>query len=399
MSMDPATRTTWIRRAQSVGLVTLITAVIWLYAEGQDVRDVTREIRLTLPARVGEATVVQFANPERAASVQVHLMGASASLSQVEQQLGGGGTLRLPIDPRDVEGGGTVTLNLASLISKARLRSGEPGSPTLLDLGISVLSVEPAEMRVAVDELVTRELRVRFIPETVEVQLNSPPEPAQVTATLLQSRLDAIGEATDALYVEAVVPRETLAGLPENTPLEDIQAELRLPDVLIPAGRMAEFTRLHRETVSLSFTIAQQRSSIRLGAPVPVWLTSSPSELERYRVDLADEDRVLSDVRVEGPRDLIEQLKAEESDLRVIARFELTSEELDSGLSSAPLTAIEIHEMVDGRRRVRALAPLNPRALQPGITPPPPTFISTTPDIRVTVPDPIVSFEVTRRNP
>jgi len=396
MKLDADNRTHWSRRAQSIGLVTLITAVIWLYAEGQDVRDLTREVRLSLPARIGDATVVQFAG-DTPGQVQLQLMGASSSLSQFEQALGAGGSLRLPIEPADLAGPSPVALDLPAMIGRARLREDQPAGPTLEDLGISVISVEPARVRVNVDELVNRELRVLFDPGTVEVQSNWTAEPAQVEATLLRSRLDAVEGAADALYVEAVVPRETLADLPEGVRQENFQADLRLPEVLIPAGPMADYTRLRRQTVSLSFTVERQRASVRLSKPVPVWLISSPSELQRYRVDLASEDRVLNDVRVEGPRDLIDQLKAEGSELRVIARFDLTSEELDRGVTASTLTAIEIQEVVDGRRRVRAVVPLNPRALQPGITPTPPTFVSAMPDVRVTVPDPVVRFEVTRR--
>lgn len=397
MDIDPATRRDWLRRVQSVGLVTLIAAVIWLYAEGQDVREITREVRLTLPAEVGQSTVVAFANPAQAASVQVHLMGASASLSQVEQQLGAGEGLRLPVEPGDLRGGGPATLDLASLIRRARVRPDQPTSPTLMDLGISVLSVEPAELRVEVDQLVEKRLRVLFDPGVVDVEPDWGAEPAEVGATLLRSRWEAVREATDALFVEAVVPRGTLLALEEGVRQRDVQADLRLPEVFVPAGPLADYTRLHRRTVSLSFTIARQRAVAELGT-VPVWLVSSPSELQRYRVELAADNRVLNGVRIEGSRDLIERLKAEDSNLRVIARFELTSEELDRGASSTPLTAIEIQEVVNGRRRVQAVVPLNPGVLQPGVTAAP-TFVSTTPDIRITVPSPIVNFEVTPREP
>jgi len=398
MDIDTATRRHWLRRVQSVGLVTLITAVIWLYAEGQDVRDITREVRLTLPAEIGQSTVLAFSNPSRAASVQVRLMGASASLSQVEQQLGAGGGLRLPVEPGDLRGDGPVTLDVASLIRRARVRTDEPTSPTLMDLGVNVLSVEPTELRVEVDQLFMKRLRVLFDPGVVEVEPNWEATPAEVEATLLRSRWEAVRGASDALFVEAVIPRETLVGLEQGVRQRDVQADLRLPEVFVPDGPLADYTRLHRRTVSLSFTIARQRASVELGT-VPVWLVSSPSELQRYRVELAAENRVLNGVRIEGPRDLVDRLRAEDSNLRVIARFELTSEELDRGVSSTPLTAVEIQEVVDGRRRVRAVVPLNPRALQPGVTPPPPTFVSTTPDIRITVPSPMVNFEVSRRSP
>jgi hypothetical protein len=339
--------------------------------------------------------VVAFGEPGRASSVQVHLMGSSSSLSQLEQQLGAAGGLRLPIEPTDVRGERRVTLDAASLVRRARLETDEASSPTLMDLGISVLSVEPAELTVEVDRLVQKELRVLFDPGSVEVEPDWEAKPGEVTATLLHSRWEAVRGAADALFVEAVVPRETLAGLEEGVRQRDVQADLRLPEVFIPEGPLAEYTRLHRRAVSLSFTIERQRGQAELGT-VPVWLIISPSELQRYRVELAAENRVLNGVKIEGPRDLIERLKAEESDLRVIARFALTSEELDRGMSSAPLAAVEIQEVVDGRRRVQAVVPLNPRALQPGVTPAPPTFVSTAPEIRITVPSPIVNFEVTR---
>ena len=377
----------------NIGLVTLIAGLVWLYAEGQDVSDLTREVRLQLPDRVGESTVVDFAQPQRLRSVQVTMKGATAPLSQLTAQLGAG-ALQLPLTPTELPESGEYTIDLAEYLPRASLRTSDPASPTISDLGISVVSTDPAQVTLIVDQLVSRQVRVIFSPRGATVRPGWTAEPSRVEVTLLASQIEAMGGSTDALFVEAV-PRVDLADLPAGEE-HTLQMDLQLSEAFLSGDRAQRHVKLAQQTVDVTFTIARQQDRLKLNDPVPVWLTASPSELERYDVTLDETSRVLSDVEVEGPRDLIDRLRRTDNDLRVVARFELTNEELDRGVTGAPLSAIEIHEVGNGPKRIIAIVPVNPLALQPGVDPAPPTFLSN--DIAITAETPTVEFTITRRD-
>ncbi len=398
---------TAMRLFQSYGLITLITLLVWLYAEGQDVGSTTQEITLALPDRVGDALVVDFlavpagGESRRLATLDatVTFKGATAPLSQVRAAIAGG-QLVLPVEAADLpQGESRVSLRLAELLQRVRLRADDPASPTLADLGVSVTASDPLNLTLRVDELVTRPVRVVFNPPSVQVKPGHKIDPSSVPATLLASQLDAIAGSEDALFFEAMISAAQLNAMPE-----DVQQEVALPLRLV-APAMDEphvRRRINRgvirwpvDSVSVRFTIVRQRQVIDLRRSVPVWVIASPSELARFGIELEQTNRVLTNVSIEGPRDLVEALR-ESGRLRVIARFELSSDELERGIDRAPLSSIEIIEEVDGRAVVRHSVPLNPDALKPGVSERLPAFASD--DVKVYADQAEVRFTIRRRD-
>lgn len=372
------------RSIRSVGLVTLITALIWLYAEGQDVTDRTPTISLTLPPRVGEAMVVDFANGIDRRDVTITLKGAGAQVSDVETQLIGSGTLALPLEPSDLPTTGRANVSLLSLISRARLSSGA----TIGELGVSVADVEPASVELRVDLLVERKVRVLMRAEGVEVGPNVRIEPAEVTITAPKSLIDRYATSEDVLHVWAELPPAQLAALPEGVE-QTISAPVRPADVFSRSRHVSVAT----PNVDVTFTIARQRDTATKQL-VPVWVMAPPTELTRFKVVPAEGSAFLRDVVVTGPRDLVEELKQAHSELRLIARFEVTGDDLERGVTSAPVSSLELQRVAAGRTQVLHVVPLNPEALQPGAGDDVPAFLSD--DFSVLAPDPVVRFTVTR---
>ncbi|NBB82997.1 MAG: hypothetical protein GVY28_06275 [Alphaproteobacteria bacterium] len=386
---------------QTIGLTTLITVLIWLYAEGQNVRrSEPRRINLQLPARVGQDTVVDWIGGGRSMPATVSFKGASAALTELEAHLEPAGAIRLPLTAGDLPDKPRHTLDLKTLLAEARVNPDSPGGRTITDLGVSVDTVDPAQVDVRIEKLVQRELRVVFQPEGIKLGPSLTIEPTRLDVTLPRSLSERYASSPDALYVEAVARPGQLQDMPKG-----VAQTLTLS--LQPGGVLegADHVKLARTSADVTFTIRGQTDSYPLKL-VPVWLRVPPSETQRYDVALDADSRVLSEVLITGPKELIERLRADAGDraaedqanLRVVAVFSLTADELDRGITSKPLNAVEIEQVgADGTTRLLHTVPLNPEALAVGQSPPPPTFVS--PTITVTTPTPRVSFTVTRRKP
>ncbi len=386
---------------QTIGLTTLITLLIWLYAEGQDVRrGEPRRIELRLPARVGQDTVIDWADGSASKAVTVAFKGSSAALTELEAHLEPSGALRLPLTAEQLPSGPRATLDLKPLLAAAKLNPDASTSRTIADLGVSVDTADPAQVDVWIEKLVERELRVVFQPPGVELGPSVTLDPPRVNVTLPQSVAERHAASPDALYLEAMAQPAQLADMPEG-----VAQTLTLR--LQPAGVLEGLRHIRPEqrTADVTFTVRGQTDSHQLKL-VPVWLRVPPSETQRYDVALAEDSRVLSEVTITGPKDLVERLRAEGADgrngsgtkLRVVAVFSLTADDLDRGITSKPLSWINIEQVnADGSTRLLHAVPLNPAALGVNQGPTPPTFISSA--VAVTTPTPRVSFTVTRRNP
>ncbi|MEC9374635.1 MAG: hypothetical protein VYC34_12360, partial [Planctomycetota bacterium] len=104
------------------------------------------------------------------------------------------------------------------------------------------------------------------------------------------------------------------------------EAGLRLPEGMNGAERV----RITPDKAMLSFQVQSRTASVTVTAPV--WVHMPPFEQDRWRVDLAEQDEVLRDLRITGPSDLIAPIA--EGRQAVIATLSLTSDDLDQRITS-----------------------------------------------------------------
>lgn len=354
------------RNIQNIGLVTLIAMLIWLYAEGQDVRDASVDLELRPPPTVeGSEQVFDLLQADEQLGpidANATFKGAGASLSRLLAAWADG-TVVLNIDagdlPAEIPPDRRVQLSTAELLAKTRLRGGDPSSPTVSELGLSVVAVEPEQVTVLVDRLERRSVPVRLVHEGVKLDGEPTLEPAQVTVTMLES--------LEVSVVDAIVPR-----LPTMAPgqYEGVTAHLQLPPALLatPSGR--RHLRLHRETVEATFTKAAQRRRIEWPASPPVWVFGRPSAFDAY--DLAilglgpagepiETNTPLGKVTIEGPASLIEQMKNNPDDYTVIARLDLHDAKPDVQ-NIRWISAIEIGDNTGPTSQTLAVVPLTEAA-------------------------------------
>ncbi len=384
------------RSVRSFGLVTLITVLVWLYAEGQDVTIFTRDITVELPAKVDDLTVIEFADDARAVKLTVEFRGASAQLSELKRQLKG--TLELPIGPGDLpENAESVPLDMVELLNRAVIATGDENGAkpkTVADLGVSVAKVDPATVNARVVKL--GEVGVRVVIEAEGVQLgpNRKSEPGEVRIIAPETLISQTEASPDAVRAYAKLTRKQLAGIPEG--IEQV-----IPGVPVVPSEVFSRSRhvtVEPTAVDVTFTIESQQGSVKLEAPVPVWRFGQV--LGEYRMALAADDQLLKDVQITGPRELIDRIRAKDPTLRIVARLDLTGDDILPGTYSKELTQIEVHEMTNGLTHVLYSVPINPEALKPDADPTSadtPAFYLAAPAITVTTAKPSVSYTVGQR--
>ncbi len=370
------------RSVRSYGLVTLITLLIWLYAEGQDVTSDARKLEITLPARVGQSTVVDFADGGERVLVSFNASGASTQLSELRTRLGS--VLELTLEPDDLPAGGRATLRLEELLERAVVGGGS----TIAELGVSVSSVDPAVIEVDVDQLDAREVRVVLNAEGVELASERSIEPGTVTITAPKTLFAQYAGSEDALYVEAELKGETLVQIREG-----VETRRALPLGLAPIFAQSKHVSIEPTAVDVTFTIVRQQSTVQPDSPLPViWVLGQSDE---YAIEMAQADRYLEDVTITGPSDLIQRIVDKDPTLRIVARLDLIGD-LMPGEQSKELTQVEFQEVSGGRTSLLYGVPLNPAAVGgDGTSEQTPAFVSS--QITVKAKNTVVSFTVSKR--
>ncbi len=295
-----------LRQFQTYMIVTLITALIWLFAEGQDVQRYDRE-QLTVQLAVPAGWVVA---PSQITLRGVQFQGATAKISELKQTLSAGLSIRLDADGTLLQPG-QMEIDVVE-----RLRAS-----VALATGVNVLDAQPEQVNVLVDRMETREANVIF--QAGDIQLIDAPEmePPRVSISAPQLALNRAGPDGQGITVRAepVTPLRDLEPEVEQT----VRARVVPPDALVGEP----LVKINPQEVRVTLAMAKRQESITL-ANVPVWVVAPPSELSRYSVQLEDESRFIRDVTVTGPILDIQKIANEQT--RVVAMLTLNAEALDS---------------------------------------------------------------------
>jgi hypothetical protein len=305
-----------LRHGQTILVVSLVSVVIWLFAEGENVR------RSQLPATLQIAsgtdgrlvTWVEGATPWDG-RITINASGTTAGLDQLRDRLRQPtiftpGTEGFPSTPGD------HTLDLRALLRTLR---------DVRETGVAIESTEPASLLVHVDILESVELPVRV--EVPDAEIDGVPEatPPRVALTLpslVRQRL-----LPDTNLIARVGP-DVIRGLNRGR-RETIQSvALELPAELAATPRGV---RLTPPSVRVALTL-RERTATEVLPTVPVQIRVAPIQLARWQIIIPETDQFLQDVRVTGPSDEIERIRRGE--LRVIAVVSLSAQELASRITS-----------------------------------------------------------------
>jgi hypothetical protein len=302
------------RNFQDYLIVTLMTALIWVYAEARNVQTYApnEPVPLTLRMSAKDLVIVD----QKTTKVSVAFKGAQAELDKLRRSLGNGFQVEL-----DLTEPGAKSIPLADL-----LRESKP----LNSLSVNVVRMEPQTLELTVDRIVRTQVPVSFKPKDVQLVPGSVRiDPPSMPLTAPQNKLAQLGQDPTTWSLEAQ-PNVDIRGLPPGVE-HTVLAQVALPTVL---GSDPQ-TTLGARQVRVTFTIDKKENSYVLPT-VPVWVSAPPGDMAMYNVKLHDESRVLKDVKLTGPDEVM--AKIEDKSLRVVAALRLSTDDLVAAAGKGELT-------------------------------------------------------------
>ncbi len=299
-----------------VAVVTLVSILVWLYAEGESLQSESRTIAIAFaPDAEGARAIRVVSGQTWDGTVRINLEGATSALDALSENLG----RRVVLFPdgevvsRDT---GIRSIDLARALR---------AQDVFRDAGVTVSSTEPQEVRVEVAALERRELPIRIIVPHGAIEGQATAEPPRVGAQL------PIGPDIDNFEVVAEITRDMLSGLrpTQVSTLTEIPLELRArpgsEEESLPSAWAAS---LERVTVSVSLRLRSTLETLVIPT-LPVQVMVAPDLAGKWEIELALADQDIRDVEVTGPAEIIEQIR--NGDLTILPYVRLTWEELAPG--------------------------------------------------------------------
>lgn len=295
--------------------MTLITVLVWMYAEGRTVKSYTPDEAIPLSVTTSSPELVVVS--QSVDSIKPEFKGAASEIYELRKLLPQGFSYTL-----EATEPGEKNLVLDQVLPQA-----EP----IQNVRANLSRVDPPTVTLQVDRLVKREVNVSFTPSEVQLVTGSLKiTPEKVTLTAPQGLLTQLGINLDELTLE-LEPRQPLRSL--KTGVEHtVSARVKLPAGLTSQPQVL----LSPDRVDMTLTIDKAEDTVKLPS-VPVWVTLPPEESEKYQVKLDEDARVLKDIQIVGPSDMIQKVR--DGAIPVIATVRLSSDDLAKGAGAAPITA------------------------------------------------------------
>ncbi len=305
-------------RIRMILIVSVVTAVVWLFAEGESLTTRTEAVRVQFvvsEANRGLLRVRVADSFEGAATLE--LTGSQVGIEAARRALGTVVELR-PTEMSFPLVDGVYQVDLASVLAS---------SDQLQGLGVKVTAATPARVAVEYVRLETIEVPVRPIISGLDIAGEPIVEPDQATVRIPAALTPSTREAISVL---AVVPESQLSGVAEGVQtsrsvslsLNNFARQLR--DVeLVSSGR-----------ATVQFAVESTAAEEDL-ASVPVWIVVPPSVSEQWSVELASNQTVVR-VRIRGPREAVSRIASSETPL--IAVVSLDANEMLSRVGSKEIS-------------------------------------------------------------
>jgi len=294
--------------------VTLVSIVVWLFAESQSLQTAEQLITLRFESETDDR-VVRVVSEGWTGAVRVQLEGPASVVQQAPGEFAQGLTIALGA-PGVPDAAGEQVVDL---------RNALRNHSTIGEAGLRVVDVEPPTARLEIEQIGTIEgAPVAATLEGVETAGPARVEPFEASVRGPQEILDRLRALPGGVRVEAVLPAGAERNLPEGQQITR-EALLRLPEPL--AGSRG--VRVEPARGQITFTVRSKTATVVVAAPV--WVSLPPFEQERWIVEVAQEDQLLRDLTASGPSPAIDRISARE--IPIIATVALTSDELDAGVS------------------------------------------------------------------
>jgi hypothetical protein len=309
-------------RVMSIVVVTAITLIVWAFAEAESLRALSADIDVVLVSDPASGRTFELVEPKPASTgvvrVSGEIEGPAGALAQVER------ILRDPVRLSAGDPGVAKDPGLWPIDLREALRN----HPLIRGRGIIIRRLEPSIISIRIDELVERTLPIQVELPAGETDGPAESRPRTVTAILPKAIAETIPENAYAIARidqptwDRLVPgrRETIPGVRIEIPgVQPDQATVKVRPL----------------TCDVSLAVRTRTATLRVPT-VPVHVRMPPVEMALFDVSIPESDRVLIDVTVSGPADLVKQI--EDKTIPLIATVTLTYEDLERGITSKETT-------------------------------------------------------------
>ena len=308
-----------MQRFKTLGLVTVVTAIVWIFAEGEVLQ--TEQVQVDVAMRSGSSQLWLSAGGSTnwSGRVRVTLEGPATAIDAIRPRLSEPIELlcgeELPDDPDD------YSILLATALNLDQVFAGT---------GVAVIDTQPATLDIVIDELVQR-------PAIVEARApgnQADATPLVETATV-SIPMRSISRIPEPLKVVAQLSPEELARLVPGRPERVTAVPLLPPDSLLGVPGVS----IEPAASDVRVTVRTQVTE-KILESVFVQLREPPATRELFSIVVAEGEEVIRNVRVTGPVRLVEQIGPGGA-YQPVAVLALTPEVLQRGVAEGGLLALE----------------------------------------------------------
>ena len=296
-------------------VVSLVTVLIWLFAEGESLISRTSRAEVAVSGEPGSDRVAWVIEGQAnwRGRVDVTLEGSTGAIDAIDEVF-----LRpIVIKPGMAGVPSTPGEHALSLLDVLREH------PSLRGRGVSIVRCDPETVRIGVDELTRIEVPVQVLTPGVLVEGAATSKPARVEIRAPKALLENADRAY--LFATAEVDQSRASALAPGRSETLAQIPVRAPTWM----RSNAFVSVEPAQVDVTLMLRSRTAELTI-ASVPVALMIAPIEVNNWLVDVPAEDRVLKDVRLIGPSEAIEQVRRDERRVRAVVA--LSFEELERGI-------------------------------------------------------------------
>lgn len=281
-------------KIKTFAVVTLVTVLIWMYAESESRRVVDLLATIHLPREVAGGRIAWAPDAGEHFEISLQLDGTTAAIDELRQLVTREGLDLSQCDNFPSAAGDYI----------ANLRSYLRTHPALRRRGVDVVTTNPESITIEIDEAERRTMQI-VLPELPGVQIESPRfDPPSATIVLPSQFADRLAGTR---LVADILPSQVAAPPGSNVTIPG--AELQLQGDNLPPIYSIEPPAA---TVSLVIR-AQTRSHVV--PTVPVHLRAPPSVLQEWDIQF-DGPAFLTEVEITGPVSEIEPYTLDPSDPR-----------------------------------------------------------------------------------
>jgi hypothetical protein len=315
---------------RNIFVVVTITCLIWLFAESESLRTLQSPAEVVFIAETGSDRAVSVPDATEVAGgrvrAQIELEGSAAAIDRAERVLRrplifSPGMDGVPREPGD---------RLIRLVDAVRAH------PELRSLGVTIRKIDPPDVRVIVDEMETRQLKV--VPAVASEEIDGAIEvrPPVVSIRLPKSQAKLLTEASAVVAtLDADVLRSLTRGRRQSIP----GVSLSLPSELTSTSNAS----IEPRVADVSLTMRAQVRTITI-ASVPVHLRVAPAEFGKWEIEIPEQDRFLTDVSCTGSFEGIAAI--ENKSVAMVATLPLSFEELERGITSKEVVFLDLPQGV-----------------------------------------------------